>query len=243
MQLIHDYIVSLVNLYGIVHKEKVIEIYNEQNTDRIELTTLDKIIQEDADQLAKHFAFIEKNYFVQEAVIMFDDIDDELIKREGKPFYIPPKNELLKYKDEFYFEKTKQYDTLLQFITNHFTDGNKVEANEICEDIQLMCQDEFSPSTVFNQARITFGSEGQFRQALNLVIDLANNTRLWENNGFTPNELSQMYDESELHNRHMIDLSTKSQSKQSTVKLSRKVGRNEPCPCGSGKKYKRCCLT
>jgi preprotein translocase subunit SecA len=22
---------------------------------------------------------------------------------------------------------------------------------------------------------------------------------------------------------------------------SRKVGRNEPCPCGSGKKYKQCC--
>jgi uncharacterized protein len=21
----------------------------------------------------------------------------------------------------------------------------------------------------------------------------------------------------------------------------RKVGRNEPCPCGSGRKYKRCC--
>ncbi len=25
------------------------------------------------------------------------------------------------------------------------------------------------------------------------------------------------------------------------VALERKVGRNEPCPCGSGKKYKRCC--
>jgi len=24
---------------------------------------------------------------------------------------------------------------------------------------------------------------------------------------------------------------------------SKKVGRNEPCPCGSGKKYKHCCLT
>jgi len=22
----------------------------------------------------------------------------------------------------------------------------------------------------------------------------------------------------------------------------KKVGRNEPCPCGSGKKYKKCCL-
>ena len=25
------------------------------------------------------------------------------------------------------------------------------------------------------------------------------------------------------------------------MRPSRKVGRNEPCPCGSGKKYKRCC--
>ncbi|MFL5289843.1 MAG: SEC-C metal-binding domain-containing protein [Rhodopila sp.] len=23
---------------------------------------------------------------------------------------------------------------------------------------------------------------------------------------------------------------------------SAKVGRNDPCPCGSGKKYKKCCL-
>jgi len=27
------------------------------------------------------------------------------------------------------------------------------------------------------------------------------------------------------------------------VRTSPKVGRNQPCPCGSGKKYKRCCLS
>ena len=26
------------------------------------------------------------------------------------------------------------------------------------------------------------------------------------------------------------------------VKTGRKIGRNQPCPCGSGKKYKKCCL-
>ena len=26
-----------------------------------------------------------------------------------------------------------------------------------------------------------------------------------------------------------------------TVTAEQKVGRNDPCPCGSGKKYKRCC--
>ncbi|MCI7098671.1 MAG: SEC-C domain-containing protein [Lachnospiraceae bacterium] len=25
------------------------------------------------------------------------------------------------------------------------------------------------------------------------------------------------------------------------VKTDKKVGRNDPCPCGSGKKYKKCC--
>ena len=25
------------------------------------------------------------------------------------------------------------------------------------------------------------------------------------------------------------------------ARITRKVGGNEPCPCGSGKKYKRCC--
>ena len=24
--------------------------------------------------------------------------------------------------------------------------------------------------------------------------------------------------------------------------MSKKIGRNDPCPCGSGKKYKHCCI-
>ena len=28
---------------------------------------------------------------------------------------------------------------------------------------------------------------------------------------------------------------------KTVVRNTRKVGRNEPCPCGSGKKYKKCC--
>lgn len=31
------------------------------------------------------------------------------------------------------------------------------------------------------------------------------------------------------------------QKKSGTVVKDKKIGRNEPCPCGSGKKYKQCC--
>lgn len=27
-----------------------------------------------------------------------------------------------------------------------------------------------------------------------------------------------------------------------TVRVENKIGRNDPCPCGSGKKYKKCCI-
>ncbi|MBA7557648.1 hypothetical protein ES705_50412 [subsurface metagenome] len=30
--------------------------------------------------------------------------------------------------------------------------------------------------------------------------------------------------------------------KEKSIKTVKKIGRNDPCPCGSGKKYKHCCL-
>ncbi|QXM05663.1 SEC-C metal-binding domain-containing protein [Crassaminicella indica] len=34
---------------------------------------------------------------------------------------------------------------------------------------------------------------------------------------------------------------TKAQRSAKTIVKENKIGRNEPCPCGSGKKYKKCC--
>ena len=33
-----------------------------------------------------------------------------------------------------------------------------------------------------------------------------------------------------------------SDSGKEPLRVEEKAGRNDPCPCGSGKKYKRCCL-
>jgi preprotein translocase subunit SecA len=38
------------------------------------------------------------------------------------------------------------------------------------------------------------------------------------------------------------DLQTNDKSqKMQPVRVEKKIGRNDPCPCGSGKKYKNCC--
>ena len=33
----------------------------------------------------------------------------------------------------------------------------------------------------------------------------------------------------------------KEQRDSGTDRKPKKIGRNDPCPCGSGKKYKKCC--
>ena len=33
----------------------------------------------------------------------------------------------------------------------------------------------------------------------------------------------------------------KEQKDSGTIRKEKKIGRNDPCPCGSGKKYKKCC--
>ena len=42
-------------------------------------------------------------------------------------------------------------------------------------------------------------------------------------------------------NKNIKTNDTKEETKKAPKRVSKKIGRNEPCPCGSGKKYKNCC--
>ncbi len=56
----------------------------------------------------------------------------------------------------------------------------------------------------------------QFENVYNIIDKYKNDIPIWIYNGYTKREVNSMPKE-------------------------KKVGRNDPCPCGSGKKYKKCC--
>ena len=45
----------------------------------------------------------------------------------------------------------------------------------------------------------------------------------------------EIYSEEELKKLY------KEQKESTTIRKEKKIGRNDSCPCGSGKKYKKCC--
>lgn len=63
-----------------------------------------------------------------------------------------------------------------------------------------------------------------------LLTAFRDNLRMWRLKGHAPAELAGGKLDAQEHNVVSLDEHRKS-----------KVGRNDPCPCGSGKKYKNCC--
>src|SRR5699024_2187134 len=122
-------------------------------------------------------------------------INDVIADQMRKPFYVPRKDELLNYKKELYYEKTIYYMRLFEYVRKHITDGDKNEADEICEEIQYLCMDGFSVEKffgVFDRMHIELENAKQVKKVLDLVTDLGNNTRRWTNNGYTSSELLSM---------------------------------------------------
>ena len=237
-KMIVDYIISLTNLYGLVHRDKVVEIYNMQNEDKIDETIIAAVLKEDKKELSNNFVEIHGDYFVAETIIEFDDFEEQLMQRTGKPFYIPNQEKLLKYKDETYHEVTKEYEKLLDYVAKNLLEGDEEAAQMICEDIQGICQFGFSIQSVFasfNHMSVSFKNEKQVNEVMQLVMDLANNTRIWENNGHTPNEIFEMMEKPNLRPLPKEPFRIRPERQE-------KIGRNDPCPCGSGKKYKKCCM-
>ena len=73
---------------------------------------------------------------------------------------------------------------------------------------------------------IVFPSQEAVSEFVPLIIDLSNHTRMMSNCGHTPDEMS---------------LQRRNYAPGQPVKKAQKIYPNDPCPCGSGKKYKKCC--
>ncbi|WP_394356254.1 YecA family protein [Bacillus changyiensis] len=68
------------------------------------------------------------------------------------------------------------------------------------------------------------------------LTELLNHSRKWMLKSHTPKEISQRRESM------MESPSVHPQSNVMDFKSRKAIGRNDPCPCGSGKKYKKCYL-
>lgn len=230
--IIFVYLRALTNLYGIVPLSKVAEIFNSQNELKIDVKDIENAVSKRS--LKKELFILYDNYFVEASIICENSFEELLKQQENKPYYIPEKSELLKYENEFYYQDTEEYKKLKVFIKENFVmDEEKLSI--ICEDLRFICGGlNFSIDSILgelNGKKIYFKDKKQLYNLISIVMELANNTRIWANRGFAPKET----------NGSIVGLGKYSLFIKK-FKKANKLGRNDLCTCGSGKKYKKCCL-
>lgn len=189
--LLLDTIAACTNLYGLTPFVKFIEIYNGQNDDKIQLPDLLVYINDAdvEDELEKRFTYVSEDSFV--ADVLLEEGMKELLEKEtaGKSFYIPEKQELLRYADQFYYQKTEAQERLHHLLRADF--GADVDTEEEIRELVLNLQvssGEFmlELSEFLERLELPVSKAERY---IPVIIDIANTTRLWENRGHTPEEM------------------------------------------------------
>ena len=157
----------------------------------------------------------------------YQDVPDLLNRIGDKLRYVPEKADFLKYADPDYFDLTPE----TALMRNYLLQNAELEpglADEVLSELHFAIVLEAKPQQLLDilQDYEASLSGGHMQIVLDILSGMANSTRLWSNNGYTPDELFDRYERKRL--------------KRLPAKTV-KIGRNDPCPCGSGKKYKKCC--
>jgi hypothetical protein len=222
---------AAANLYGVLPVKDFMAVYCDQtgsdfDEDMVRLQ-LSKMVEEYTDDDADYR--IRGDFLISD--MLKDWGDDELnhlrLKSQAHTMNILPKEQFLLYADWFYFEETPAHTDFIEFLRDKVKNPVKDAVSpelltaEICSLLR-----QWAPAqecfNILESSGIKFNNLKEVKKASEFITQMYNHTRIWGNNGWTPNEL-------------------RNSTRAASGGAKRKIGRNEPCPCGSGKKYKNCC--
>lgn len=169
-----------------------------------------------------HGEFDFSGYFGNDILVEdFANIIGEHHKRNNLDYYPLKKIDILKVTQLDYRDNSKPVQKLRNFLVSNYN----IEEDE-ADDLIFELDADIKNDKPFNEVVTEFLESFDIKSVTeaNLITDevseFANNTRHWVLKGYTPEEL---------------------RPKLQPIIKDVKVGRNDPCPCGSGKKYKKCC--
>ena len=140
-----------------------------------------------------------------------------------------------------YVVKNQQYLQMEKFLAEKLNVSAE-EVNGFMQDIIIMIMNEETSAFIFDymQDMIAIPNQKIAKQLSLLLLELYNSVNIFKLKGYTLNELDKMMGKTA---KGLVV--SKARGKDNVIRVSfgeKTAGRNEPCPCGSGKKYKKCCM-
>lgn len=171
---------------------------------------------------------LSNGYVVNELVEDEEALIQTVASKEELDYYAIPEEVMYTMNRHEQFDRMPQVKELMQYVNEHYDVPAEV-MEEIINECMLMVQSgqPFEEVVGLFAKYLHFKDMADLQRFIPVVLNVLNHTRIWTLKGHTVLELSPQ--------------SMNSNEVNTPVKVANKVGRNEPCPCGSGKKYKKCC--
>ena len=136
--------------------------------------------------------------------------------------------------EEDYIEATNEYKGLAQFFMAAYK-MDVLRAAEVVGQITILLQNggEMKDILAYIEKLGEPENEKDMEALSPLLIGFHQSLRMWKLKGHTPTEI--VTGKLDPEGGEIISFEEARRKKG-------KVGRNDPCPCGSGKKYKNCCM-
>ncbi|WP_216829684.1 YecA family protein [Alkalihalobacterium elongatum] len=151
------------------------------------------------------------------------------------------KGQLLRSSGAAFVQKNSALNDLINLLVEH--SEISVESDKLAAQIVYMINTEVQPAIIIEYLQSKVDLPVKIVQVLqDLLKEVKNQTRLWSLKGYTPNELMLPEEKSGKPIPPLTFPSVQTAQKEINIKNFKKIGRNAPCICGSGKKYKKCCM-
>lgn len=231
-QRFQEYCDAAIYLYGVIPVEKFAEIYNGYEKTNVELSEIMEWIE---DYIRSGEPYILKRGFFMDEELTEQNMYQYVLKNQEPYTYYTPeeKEEFLeygKYECQRPDENTEFFLTYLQKKQHKKAPEDLMLFYSIQEAIRMNASDEEILYEMIN-CGCKLSSQKQVKEFMDAVRKYGSNVRKWDYKGHARLEI--------LHG----DDSEGKEGKTKIIAFSveKKVYPNDPCPCGSGKKYKHCC--
>ncbi|WP_171684363.1 YecA family protein [Paenibacillus planticolens] len=163
-------------------------------------------------------------------------VQQEQESRLSISLYPFTKNQLLEAGEPGFVDRTPMHKAFVDFIRRNYSISFE-NADALVTECVIYIRNGAMPSFVlqFIRQHMEIHDLELTRGFMSSIAALSNGTRQWFLKGYSPNELSA--------GSQPTAVLQQEQAKADVIdmKSRAKVGRNDPCPCGSGKKFKKCC--
>ena len=248
---IAKYFDAAARLYGVIPLRKLLEIYNKHNnpiSSELFLKIAEILRHQyrlfsilNCEALKQHAPMDDPlDWEIVAQYVYESDIDDyyAFVQLQGeKPYCILPKADFLRYANPNYFPKTAQAKQMRQFLLS--VTESQDDAEELLFDLREMIALDLAVEDILDilaEEGLQFESKKELNSFLSLYQELNNHSRKCVNRGYTPSELARI-----LPIDGQISLFDDPVPTSVPQTVSGTPARNTPCPCGSGRKYKKCC--